>query len=151
MKQLEYFDELTDSVCPTFCLSRTTLDASRFLASMATQSVDLLFNYAFSNNRIVLCTGMGATFEQAALHQVTFEVGEFQESTQTGWSVLAHGIASDVTALFRSNPELGSLHCPENMGTRRKKSTSLRLTSNGLAVDKSFTSTNSMQRSRRQK
>lgn len=61
--------------------------------------VVLPVNYVLDGNTVLFCTSsantLGAHLDSAT---VAFEVGEFDASTQSGWSVLVRGVASFVSA-----------------------------------------------------
>lgn len=90
-----FVDDLTEEVC-------LTLLASHHVGRIAFVGDDdypvvMPVNYTVDHRDIVLRTDRGETFEYAPVHRVAFEVDEFDERTQTGWSLLVRGAARDVT------------------------------------------------------
>jgi uncharacterized protein len=110
MKQLEYIDQLTSGVCATL-LGSHEVGRLGFVDSDGYPIVRP-FNYACGDNRIVVRTDMGETFDLAVNHKVSFEIDEFFPVTRTGWSVVARGFATDVTGVFRLNPEIDPYNVP---------------------------------------
>ena len=55
-------------------------------------------NFRFDGRRILFLTGVGTKLSAATDHAVVaFEVDEIDAATQTGWSVVATGVAREVT------------------------------------------------------
>jgi len=61
-------------------------------------------NYALDGDAIVFRSADGTKLDGAARASVVFEVDRFDRATRTGWSVIVHGRAEEVTAL--SDPAL---------------------------------------------
>lgn len=53
-------------------------------------------NYAVDDETVVFRTAEGTVLNQAAMQIVAFEADQIDEATQTGWSVLAQGVALDI-------------------------------------------------------
>ena len=105
-----YVDDLTHEVC-------LVLLASHHVGRLAFVGDDdypvvLPVNYVVDADDIIVRTDQGAMFEYAPLHRVAFEVDDFDDETQTGWSLLVRGAARDVTrehphaALAPSEPDV---------------------------------------------
>ena len=63
-------------------------------------AVDVLpVNYAVDGDAIVFATATGAKLWAAERAQVAFEVDATDPATRTGWSVVVHGQAQEVTTL----------------------------------------------------
>ena len=62
-------------------------------------------DYALDGEVVVFRTGTGSVLNQAALAVVAFEVDRFDDSGQTGWSVLVQGVAQDVGSTIDRNSE----------------------------------------------
>ena len=59
-------------------------------------------NYGVDGTTIVIRTHPGTTLRAAAHANVTFEVDEIDRRSRSGWSVLARGLAEEVTAAHRA-------------------------------------------------
>jgi uncharacterized protein len=95
MKSAPFVDDLTDEVCRVL-LGSHNVGRVAFIGDDGFPLV-LPVNYLIDGEDIVLQTSTGETFEHVPMHRVAFEVDQFDESAQTGWSVLAKGEARDVT------------------------------------------------------
>jgi nitroimidazol reductase NimA-like FMN-containing flavoprotein (pyridoxamine 5'-phosphate oxidase superfamily) len=61
-------------------------------------------NYVLDGEAVVFRTASGSKFEGAGRGPVVFEVDRIDRETRSGWSVLVHGDAHEVTVF--DNPEL---------------------------------------------
>ena len=59
-------------------------------------------NYGVDGSTIVIRTHPGATLTAAAHANVTFEVDQIDRHSRSGWSVLARGLAEEVTEGHRA-------------------------------------------------
>jgi nitroimidazol reductase NimA-like FMN-containing flavoprotein (pyridoxamine 5'-phosphate oxidase superfamily) len=55
-------------------------------------------NYVLDGDAVVLATGAGSKLSAVVRSAVVFEVDETDEQTRSGWSVVIHGLAQEVTA-----------------------------------------------------
>ncbi len=62
-------------------------------------------NYAMDGDVVLFRTGEGTVLNQAALTTVAFEVDQFDEAGQSGWSVLVQGTAQDIGDAIDHNSE----------------------------------------------
>jgi hypothetical protein len=62
-------------------------------------------NYAVDGDKVVFRTAEGTVLSDAALQVVAFEVDRIDEATSSGWSVLAQGVAHDVTDAIDTTSE----------------------------------------------
>lgn len=62
-------------------------------------------NYAVDDDVVLFRTAPGAVLNQAALTVVAFEVDDFDESGQSGWSVMVQGVAQDIGDAIDANSE----------------------------------------------
>ncbi len=95
METDNYIDDLTEDVCHT-------LLASHHVGRLAFIGDDgypivLPVNYAIDGGDVIVRTDHGEMYEHVPLHRVAFEVDQFDEVAQTGWSLLVRGAARDVT------------------------------------------------------
>jgi uncharacterized protein len=60
------------------------------------QPLVLPVNYAVEEGVIIIRTGEGAKLEAALQGKVAFEIDDFDEHSQSGWSVLVQGIADEI-------------------------------------------------------
>ena len=67
--------------------------------------VILPVNYAVDGETIVFRTAEDTVLNQVALQAVAFEVDRIDETSQTGWSVLAQGVAQDVSHAIDTKSE----------------------------------------------
>ncbi len=76
-------------------------------------------NYAVGDGTIVMRTGPGTKLRHAG-SEVCFEIDGYEESTGSGWSVLASGVLEDITDLLDVRAEhLRHLNVrPQAPGTR---------------------------------
>ncbi len=91
------------------------LDTQECLRLLATQVIGrialpgkrfpliLPVNYALDRDVIVFRTHSGSTLLTADHANVTFEVDEIDRRTRSGWSVLVHGLAEEVTEAHRAD------------------------------------------------
>ena len=91
------------------------LDTEECLRLLATQQIGRLglpgkayplilpFNYALDRGVIVIRTHAGSTLSAADHAKVTFEVDEIDRRTRSGWSVLVHALAEEVTEAYRAD------------------------------------------------
>jgi nitroimidazol reductase NimA-like FMN-containing flavoprotein (pyridoxamine 5'-phosphate oxidase superfamily) len=56
-------------------------------------------NYALDGDTVVFATGTGTKLWAATRAPVAFEVDDIDSSTRSGWSVVIHGLAQEITAL----------------------------------------------------
>ena len=87
------------------------LDRQECLRLLATQEIGRLVsidhgqphvvpvNYALDGDAIVFRTAMGTKVDAASRSQVAFEVDDLCRADHSGWSVVVHGWAQEVTAL----------------------------------------------------
>ena len=72
--------------------------------------VVLPVNYAVDGHTIVFRSAEGTVLNKVALQVIAFEVDQIDEATHTGWSVLAQGVAQDVSdAIDTTSEQLRSL------------------------------------------
>lgn len=62
-------------------------------------------NYAVDGANVVFRTGQDTVLNKAAMQVVAFEVDQIDEMTHTGWSVVAQGVAHDVTDAIDTTSE----------------------------------------------
>lgn len=62
-------------------------------------------NFAVEDETVVFRTAEGTVLDQAALQVVAFEADQIDEATHTGWSVLAQGVAQDVSEALDTRSE----------------------------------------------
>jgi uncharacterized protein len=62
-------------------------------------------NYALDGETVVFRTAEGTVLNRAAFQLVAFEADRIDEVSQTGWSVLAHGVAQDVSDAIDTRSE----------------------------------------------
>ena len=55
-------------------------------------------NYVLDGDAVVFATGAGSKLSAVVRSAVVFEVDETDEQTRSGWSVVIHGLAQEVTA-----------------------------------------------------
>ncbi|HVM67219.1 MAG TPA: pyridoxamine 5'-phosphate oxidase family protein [Acidimicrobiales bacterium] len=55
-------------------------------------------NYVLDHDAIVFATGAGSKLSAVVRSPVVFEVDDTDDRTRTGWSVVMHGLAQEVTA-----------------------------------------------------
>jgi uncharacterized protein len=91
------------------------LDTQECLRLLATQVIGRLglsgknfplilpVNYALDRGVIVFRTHSGSALLAADHANVTFEVDEIDRRTRSGWSVLVHGLAEEVTEAHRAD------------------------------------------------
>lgn len=61
--------------------------------------------YALDEETVVFRTAEGTVLTQAAMQVVAFEADQIDEATRTGWSVLAQGVAHDVSDALDTRSE----------------------------------------------
>lgn len=61
--------------------------------------------YAVDGETVVFRTAEGTVLSQAALQVVAFEADQIDDATHTGWSVLAQGVAQDVSDALDTRSE----------------------------------------------
>ena len=59
-------------------------------------------NYGLDGTTVVIRTHPGTTLSAASPANVTFEVDDIDRRTRSGWSVLVHGLAEEVTNAHRA-------------------------------------------------
>jgi nitroimidazol reductase NimA-like FMN-containing flavoprotein (pyridoxamine 5'-phosphate oxidase superfamily) len=62
-------------------------------------------NYALDGDSVVFRTAPGTKLSGAALGHVAFEIDEVDETTQTGWSVVVHGVGNEITTTLDQHSE----------------------------------------------
>lgn len=102
---------------PNLSVRLEHLDPAECLQLLATVSVGRLgllvdgrpeilpVNYAVDDGTVVFRTAEGTVLNQAALQVVAFEADAIDAGTRTGWSVLAQGVAQDVSAALDTRSE----------------------------------------------
>jgi nitroimidazol reductase NimA-like FMN-containing flavoprotein (pyridoxamine 5'-phosphate oxidase superfamily) len=55
-------------------------------------------NYVLDGDAVVFATGVGSKLSAVVRSPVVFEVDDTDEQAQSGWSVVVHGLAQEVTA-----------------------------------------------------
>lgn len=60
-------------------------------------------NYAMDDDAPVFRTASGAKLWASSRSPVAFEVDDIDRESQTGWSVIVHGVAQEITAFDRSD------------------------------------------------
>jgi nitroimidazol reductase NimA-like FMN-containing flavoprotein (pyridoxamine 5'-phosphate oxidase superfamily) len=55
-------------------------------------------NYVLDGDAVVFATGAGSKLSAVVRSPVVFEVDDTDEKTRSGWSVVVHGLAQEVTA-----------------------------------------------------
>src|ERR1700757_2437733 len=55
-------------------------------------------NYVLDGDAVVFATGAGSKLSAVVRSPVVFEVDDTDEETRSGWSVVVHGLAQEVTA-----------------------------------------------------
>ena len=113
-----YVDGLTEEVCRQL-LSSHHVGRVAFVDEDGFPVV-LPVNYVVDGDDIVLRTSANETYERAPLHRVAFEVDEFHEETQTGWSLLVRGAARDATASLAEAFEVGLHRTPHTWAPGEK-------------------------------
>lgn len=90
-----YVDDLTGEVCRTLLASH---HVGR-IAFVGSDGFPVVWpvNYTVDGDDVVVRTDRGEMYENVPLHRVAFEVDEFNDAVQTGWSLLIRGGARDVT------------------------------------------------------
>jgi nitroimidazol reductase NimA-like FMN-containing flavoprotein (pyridoxamine 5'-phosphate oxidase superfamily) len=83
--------------------------------------VVLPVNYVVDGGFIVVKTDRGGIYEHVPLHQVAFEVDDFDEATRTGWSLLVKGSGREVTDALAEAYETG-IHRTPNVWAPGNKS-----------------------------
>ena len=58
-------------------------------------------NYVLDGEAIVFRTAAGSKLDGATLAPVVFEVDHIDRATRSGWSVIVHGLAQEVTSFDR--------------------------------------------------
>lgn len=88
-----------------------TLDRTTCMELLATQEIGRLgflsggspeilpVNYALDGDAVVFATATGTKLWGATRSPVVFEVDDTDRATRSGWSVIIHGIAEEVTDL----------------------------------------------------
>lgn len=94
--ELEGFEVLSDDECRDLL---TQEHVGRVAVSVGALPAVLPVNYRMLGDSILFFTGAGRKLRSAIANEVVaFEVDSFDERTETGWSVMAVGVASEVTA-----------------------------------------------------
>ena len=62
-------------------------------------------NYAVDDQTVVFRTAEGTVLTQAAMQVVAFEADQIDDATHTGWSVMAQGVAQDVSDAIDTTSE----------------------------------------------
>jgi len=95
-------DEIDRAQCLEL-LGTTSLGRVAFLVEG--RPVILPVNYAVDGETIVFRTAEETVLNQVALQAVAFEVDRIDETSRTGWSVLAQGVAQDVSQAIDTKSE----------------------------------------------
>ena len=75
-------------------LASTTVGRVGFVVDE--RPIVLPVNYALDGRTVVFRTGEGTVLNKTALQMIAFEVDKIDDTTHSGWSVLAQGVAQDV-------------------------------------------------------
>ncbi len=93
--EVEGFEVLSDDECHTLLEAE---HVGRVAVSARALPTVLPVNYGVVGDDILFFTGAGLKLQSAQANAVVaFEVDRFDERDETGWSVLAVGVASEVT------------------------------------------------------
>ena len=84
-------------------LATTTVGRVGFI--LEDRPVVLPVNYALDGDTVVFRTAEGTVLNKAALQMIAFEVDEIDAVAHTGWSVLAQGVAQDVSDAIDTRSE----------------------------------------------
>ena len=88
------FEEIPEQECLSLLASATF----GRLAVVSDGAPDVFpVNYVFDGGRVAIRTARGTKLAAAALSQVAFEVDAVDDSDHTGWSVVVHGTAFDIS------------------------------------------------------
>lgn len=94
--ELEGFEVLSDDECRELLAQG---HIGRVAVSVGALPAVLPVNYRMLGDSILFFTSPGRKLRSATANEVVaFEVDSFDEETETGWSVMAVGVASEVTA-----------------------------------------------------
>ena len=78
-----------------------TQDVGRLVVTEHGQPLVFPVNYALDGEAPVFRTASGAKLWSSSHSPVAFEVDSLDSQTKTGWSVIVHGLAHEVTAFDR--------------------------------------------------
>jgi nitroimidazol reductase NimA-like FMN-containing flavoprotein (pyridoxamine 5'-phosphate oxidase superfamily) len=95
-------EELDEAECLEL-LATTSVGRVGFI--LKDRPVVLPVNYAVDGRTLVFRTAEGTVLNSAALQVIAFEVDQLDESQHTGWSVLAQGVAQDVSDAIDTRSE----------------------------------------------
>ena len=84
-------------------LTTTSLGRVAFLVDGRPEILPV--NYAVDGPNVVFRTGQDTVLNQVAMQLVAFEVDQIDETTHTGWSVVAQGVAHDVSDAIDTTSE----------------------------------------------
>ena len=110
------------------------------LALLATQEVGRLVvvengrplvfpvNYAMDGDAPVFRTASGTKLWASTRSPVAFEVDAIDGEARTGWSVIVHGVAQEITAFDRSDVRLRVYGLPVHPWARGEKPSFVRIT-----------------------
>lgn len=84
-------------------LATTSLGRVAFLVDGRPEVLPV--NYAVDGANVVFRTGQDTVLNKVAMQVVAFEVDQIDEMTHTGWSVVAQGVAQDVTNAIDTTSE----------------------------------------------
>jgi nitroimidazol reductase NimA-like FMN-containing flavoprotein (pyridoxamine 5'-phosphate oxidase superfamily) len=88
------FEEIPEQECLSLLASSTF----GRLAVVSDGAPDVFpVNYFFDKGRVAIRTAWGTKLAAAALARVAFEVDSVEDSDHTGWSVVVHGTAFDIS------------------------------------------------------
>jgi nitroimidazol reductase NimA-like FMN-containing flavoprotein (pyridoxamine 5'-phosphate oxidase superfamily) len=79
-----------------------TSDVGRLVVAEGGRPLIFPVNYAMDGEAPVFRTAPGTKLWASARSPVAFEVDAVDSETQTGWSVVVHGVAQEVTAFDRA-------------------------------------------------
>lgn len=78
-------------------------DVGRLVVTDGGRPLVFPVNYAMDGDAPVFRTAPGTKLWASARSPVAFEVDEIDRDSRTGWSVIVHGVAQEVTAFDRSD------------------------------------------------
>ncbi len=84
-------------------LATTTVGRVGFI--LDDRPVVLPVNYAVDGDTVVFRTAEGTVLNKAAFQVIAFEVDEIDAEAHTGWSILAQGVAQDVSDAIDTRSE----------------------------------------------
>ncbi len=100
-------EELDEAECLQLLASRSV---GRLGFVLQERPMVLPVNYALDGRTVVFRTGEGTVLNRTALQMIAFEVDKIDDTTHSGWSVLAQGVAQDVgTAIDARSEKLRQL------------------------------------------